>query len=397
MAIFGETPAELQRNLDLLYTYCNTWGLEVNALKTKVMVFRKRGGLKHDEKWTYNGIAIEAVDIFNYLGTLISYNGSFSKNYEYLSGKALKALNALLINCKKLPLSLKVLCQLFDSFVGSVLSYGSEICGFNKTQSFERLHLKYCKRILKVPLNSSNCAVYGELERYPLYISRYCKIIKYWCKVAHSNNIIVKTLYKLAVDDYLLGYSNWVSRVKKLLDDFGFSDMFLNVNSSTEFIKLFTKNFKLRLIDCFQQEWFGKINTSSILDEYKLFKLNFNYENYLDIIPHNLRHFVTKIRISAHSLRIHSGRFGVNRLPRNERICLYCNLDDIEDTYHFVCICPRYNYLRGKYLKRNIFVRPSVYKFYELLNSHEKAELCNLALFLKEAFTARCNIDLVNQ
>ena len=42
MAIFGKTPEDLQHNLDLLLDYCNTWGLEVNASKTKIMVFRKR-------------------------------------------------------------------------------------------------------------------------------------------------------------------------------------------------------------------------------------------------------------------------------------------------------------------------------------------------------------------
>ena len=55
------------------------------------MVFRKRGELKWDEKWTYNGIGVEVVDSFNYLGTLLSYNGHFSSFYEYLVGKSLKA------------------------------------------------------------------------------------------------------------------------------------------------------------------------------------------------------------------------------------------------------------------------------------------------------------------
>ena len=64
--------------------------------KQKIMVFRKRGGLKRDEKWTYNRMGVEVVDSFNYLGTLLSYNGNFSSFYEYLVGKSLKALNMLL-------------------------------------------------------------------------------------------------------------------------------------------------------------------------------------------------------------------------------------------------------------------------------------------------------------
>ena len=60
------------------------------------------------------------------------------------------------------------------------------------------------------------------------------------------------------------------------------------------------------------------------------------------LVPHNLRCCITKLRISAHSLRIHNGRFGVNRVPRHERLCLNCNLQDVEDLYHFVCICQKY-------------------------------------------------------
>lgn len=180
MVILGKSPDELQYHLDLLHTYCNSWGLEVNTEKTKIMVFRNRGRLLRGENWTYNNQDIEVVDEFNYLGTIFKYTGSFSSNTEYIIGKALKALNVLLVNCKKLPLKPKILCQLFDSFVGSILLYASEIWGFSKSKEIERVHLKFCKRLLNVRLNTFTAGVYGELGRYPLYISRYVRIIKYW-------------------------------------------------------------------------------------------------------------------------------------------------------------------------------------------------------------------------
>jgi hypothetical protein len=58
MAIFGKTPDELQHNLDPLHTYCCQWGIEVNALKTKIMVFRIRSDLKREEKLTSMIIAV---------------------------------------------------------------------------------------------------------------------------------------------------------------------------------------------------------------------------------------------------------------------------------------------------------------------------------------------------
>ena len=183
MVIFGKSPDELQKNINLLYDYCSKWGLEVNVEKTKTMVFRKRGKLKENESWTYNGRKIESVDDFNYLGTVFHYTGNFAENQEYIVGKSMKALNALLINCFKFKLPTSTLCQLFDAFVGSVLSYASEIWGYSKSKAIERIHLKFCKRILQVKSSTNFMAVYGELGRYPLYISRYIKMIKYWYKL----------------------------------------------------------------------------------------------------------------------------------------------------------------------------------------------------------------------
>ena len=54
MAIFAKTPEELQDHLNNLLSYCNSSGLHVNTNKTKVMVFRKRGGVKLNENWSYD-------------------------------------------------------------------------------------------------------------------------------------------------------------------------------------------------------------------------------------------------------------------------------------------------------------------------------------------------------
>ena len=95
MAVIGRSVEELQESLNLLHTYCNTWGLEVNTEKTKIVVFRNRGQIRIDEFWTYNGEILDIVDDFNYLGTIFNYTGSFTKNQDHVVGKSLKALNAL--------------------------------------------------------------------------------------------------------------------------------------------------------------------------------------------------------------------------------------------------------------------------------------------------------------
>lgn len=90
--------------------------------------------------------------------------------------------------------------------------------------------------------------------------------------------------------------------------------------------------------------------------------------------------------MSSHNLSIESGRH--RNILRNNRICEFCR-SEIEDEYHFVLICPRYQQLRVKYIKMYYWKKPSMYKFIQLLCVNNVKELCNLGKFLHHAFELR--------
>jgi len=131
------------------------------------MVFRKRCGLLPTERWTYDSQPIDVVNEFKYLGTVLSYTGNFGTNIEHVVGISLKPLNVLLCKCHDYDLSPKTLCQLFDAFVLHILNNSSEFWGYTKSKELERIHLKFCKRLLRVRVITCTAAVYGELGRYP--------------------------------------------------------------------------------------------------------------------------------------------------------------------------------------------------------------------------------------
>ena len=93
------------------------------------------------------------------------------------------------------------------------------------------------------------------------------------------------------------------------MHNFGFSQVRVFENSDTIDINRFQQLFKQRVIDCFIQEWLSSIGISPVLEEYKYFKSSFHYESYLDILHFGIPFYMTRIRISAHSLRIQTGRF----------------------------------------------------------------------------------------
>ena len=64
-------------------------------------------------------------------------------------------------------------------------------------------------------------AVYGETGRYPLYINRYVRMVKYWGNVLKTDNIIMKTMY----NDMLEKQKKWTKKLgesKNILDMYGF-------------------------------------------------------------------------------------------------------------------------------------------------------------------------------
>ena len=126
---------------------------------------------------------------------------------------------------------------------------------------------------------------------------------------------------------------------------------------------------------------------------YKHLKTDFAYERYLDIVRNTkYRHLITQIRVSAHKLRIETGRYGRNRVDRNQRLCQLCNTQEIEDESHFLFKCDTYSDIRRHFIKRCYRVNPSAYKLIQLLNSHNDRDLYNLAKYMEKAYTIRANI-----
>ena len=201
--------------------------------------------------------------------------------------------------------------------------------------------------------------MYHELGRYPLYINRYCRIIKSWGKLVSSDNLVIRSTYEALLACNGRG-DNWCN-VKKLLTKHGFgyvwNDPFcVNHNS-------FYKVFKQQLIDEFRQGLYNEIKRSPVLCTYKFIKEYSELAFYSNILPRQWRSYISKFRLSSHSLRIETGRHGQNRIARNQRLCLACNMNEVEDEYHFLLVCPFLADVRKILFKKYFYTRPSMFKF----------------------------------
>lgn len=76
--LLSDSVADLQLELDIFQNYCNIWRLKVNIDKTKVVIFSK-GRANRDVTLMFGGEKLEIAKDFNYLGVLLSQNGSFNE------------------------------------------------------------------------------------------------------------------------------------------------------------------------------------------------------------------------------------------------------------------------------------------------------------------------------
>ena len=95
MAIFSTTIEGLQEGINNLSKYCSKWGLTVNILKTKIVIFKRGGRIGSKEKWWFNGVLLEVVTSFKYLGIVLSSSGSYTNCITSLVNSSRRALFCL--------------------------------------------------------------------------------------------------------------------------------------------------------------------------------------------------------------------------------------------------------------------------------------------------------------
>ena len=207
----------------------------------------------------------------------------------------------------------------------------------------EKVNLKLCKYILGVGRYSTNLAVKGDLGRFPLLINMLSLSVKYWMRTSLlETNALVKLSYLDSICNYKEGSNDWSGKIHKLLNLCELSDLWENQG-------LFSGNFyhkscKTQLEKMYTQYWLEQINkpNSNKLRTYAKFKTSFNLENYVTSHECKNRRNFSKMRISAHTLAIETGRYTRPVTAEIDRTCIICKNGLIENEFHLLFECPLY-------------------------------------------------------
>ncbi len=387
VVLTSESKEGLQQALNELLTYSNTWKLNVNTDKSKIMVFNKSGKMFND-KFFLDKEALENVRAYNYLGITCVPSGIFSVAINNLDQKAKKAMFKIRNSLFKTNVSPKMCLHIFDTLVRPINTYCSDVWGaflpnthkifdimcnaysLVDNPCFEKTDLRFIKSILGVHRKASNAAVRGELGRYPTIIYIIKQVVKNWLRISnYRKDSILYDTYLCNLQMVFEGKKCWLFNIRKIVyDTLGLKHLWENqgrYKKATGQIRQVVNNLK----HIYEFQWRNEINrkpgnnkgSGNKLRTYALFKSSFKYETYLDFHPDfRKRRLLTKLRISSHRLEVEMGRYQsktkVKKIVK-DRVCNFCDAGAVEDEIHVLMDCSLYSSHRKDLLKHlfNIF------------------------------------------
>ncbi len=349
LALFSETAAGLQRQIDVLAEFCAARQLSVNVKKTKIVVFETRTTACQD--FIYHGEVIERVVSFRYLGVELHSTRGLSFAIEKILVAGRKSMFALQRRCAELKITdPRLRCQLFDTLVAPVINYGCEIwAGEAAAGKLEVIHNQFLKMTAGLSQNTNSYLALAEFGQYPMYCQQWQQRLRYVHRLAdidsdrllHSAMHEQQSLLDKGKKCWLQSTLAWVSKTV-LVEATTQAVLDLPVAS-------IVASAQASYLEAHQQS-----SSSSRIRTYQTLRQGYHYEPYLTEITHiQLRKTLTRFRCSNHSLAIEAERKAKGGpVPYHSRRCVICSLDAIEDEDHFVCVCPALQGVREKYSSR---------------------------------------------
>ncbi len=218
-----------------------------------------------------------------------------------------------------------------------------------------------------------------------------------------TENELLKNCYRCLTSDTKLMNICGLLNMERQLNTF-LSTRPNNRKDANRFFKSFSKLLK----HSFDNYWHNMIHNDISLTSksggnklrtFRKFKQVISYEKYLDLNDIERRKNITKLRISAHKLRIETERFNNKNsyIPPEVRFCKSCEANKTEDELHFLIECSKYQSLRDVLFRKSIIYNKHFKdynndaKFIWLMSNENLRLLNSLGEFINGALKIRMN------
>ena len=197
---------QLQQVLNNLSKWSAENGFKFSKTKTKCMHFCQSRKLHLDPELTLDGVQLEVVPEFKFLGLLFNSKLSFIPHINYLSNKCHKALNLLrVVSSMDWEADRKVLLRLYRTLVRSKLDYGCIVYGSARQSYLRKLDSIHNNQGLRLALGAFRTSpvnsLYAKANEPSLNLRRKKPSLQYCLKLKSnhdnpSHKVVFEPLYK---------------------------------------------------------------------------------------------------------------------------------------------------------------------------------------------------------
>ena len=263
--IMSETKTEAEKMISKLNNIASECGLEVNKLKSHVLVFNK--------KENFDKIAnIETVESLKYLGVTISnQNDCFTLHKENLINKAQKVANLMPAVISRSSNRLLVGKTFWKGVALPKLLFSTTVIPMkaNYIQKLQAIENSALRKIFFAPKFTpiGSLRLRGEIGISQMKIRLHKNILNFTKHLLTSKNILVQNICKTELEK---NYSPWAKQVNKILFEYNLDTNIL--------LKLNKNNIKEGLKKIDNETWKNSIKEKTSLKLYNEFKLEMKEE-----------------------------------------------------------------------------------------------------------------------
>ena len=367
IAIIADSPQSLQGMINDVEQYCQMWGLTLNRDKSQIMIFGKGGGRPaKNEKWCYMGQPITVAKEYKYLGIIMTPSLNLGAHFRKKVIDAKHGLGALwgtLIGKRRVPLEVKH--RVFDATTRAVVCYGAQVWGYRREEQLERLQRFYLKKLLALPQNTPNYALYSESGFEPLYF--YTLKLQ----IGYVNKILKYPQHRLPrkiAEMVKLEKITWFEEYGRMARDCGVS------LEETDWIGVM-KGVVERVKDNWRVELEREVQNSAHHQLFgKLDRQNDGGRKYMGLNDLHKIRVIARARTEMLTVNYRWWRDGIANK------CSMCNLNVSETSFHFLAACPVLREFRVVCLGKPSLTESEII---QILNGNCNTE--NLVKYIREA------------
>ena len=354
IVLLSDNEAKLQRMLCCHNDYCLSWGLTINFEKSKIMHFRPRSTKQTVTILRCGNNEMELVKQYKYLGLIFTEFLDLLTMAKTVAKSASRALGLLISKDKAFGgMPFKCYTRCYDALVQATINYGAGIWGTMVYSCIEAVQNRALRYFLGLGKYAPNLAINGDMGWHMPAHRQWLRVMKLSCRMINMDeSLLTKQIYIGCLKQMNSKCKSWFYKVNTFLacHDMEQVTRERHVNTGNVMRAIGTK-----LSTHYESQWKEKLQAEfavrgeqhgrNKLRTYRMFKDSYMTEPYVSItVPKIYRSAYAKFRCGVAPIKIETCRYGINRIPVNERLCESC--ESVEDEYHVLMQCPKYDDIR---------------------------------------------------